>query len=132
MVNKIPSTYTVRTPLKNLFSHLSECRRVALRTLPTPFFVTFFGRVIDAVRTNVDYRDLIKQAYEQRAQRDTNASIAREDMCNVTLEILDEVLDEYKIENKAPIIHAYKEFLNRSWYFFVIMYEVINNIPNEL
>lgn len=131
MASNNPSTYNVRTPLKNLFSHLSECRRVALRVLPPDFFVTFFSKVVKAIIVDSNYRDLIVQAYTQRVQRSNNAHIAQKDIVDVTIELLERTLEDYDIGHKEPIIQAYREFLSKSWYSLVILYETVNNIPNK-
>ena len=131
MASNNPSTYNVRTPLKNLFSHLSECRRVALRVLPPDFFVTFFSKVVKAIRVDSNYRDLIVQAYVQLGQRSNNAHIARKDVVDVTIEILERTLENYDIGHKEPIIQAYREFLSKSWYLLTLLYDTVNNIPNK-
>lgn len=131
MASNNPSTYNVRTTLKNLFSHLSECRRIALRVLPPDFFVVFFNRVVNAVKVDSNYRDLIVQAYEQRVQHSSNAHIAQKDVVDVTIELLERTLEDYDVGYKEPIIQAYKEFLSKSWYTLVILYNTVKNIPNK-
>ena len=131
MASNNPSTYNVRTTLKNLFSHLSECRRVALRVLPPDFFVVFFNRVVNAVKVDSNYRDLIVQTYEQRVQRSNNARIALKDLVDVTIELLERTLEDYDVEHKEPIVRAYREFLSRSWYLSSLLYDTVKNIPNK-
>lgn len=131
MASNNPSTYNVRTTLKNLFSCLSECRRVALRVLPPDFFVTFFSKVVKAIKVDSNYRDLIVQAYGLRVQRNNNAHIAIKDVVDVTIEILEKALEDYDIGHKEPIIQAYREFLSKSWYLLTLLYGTVNNIPNK-
>lgn len=131
MASNNPSTYNVRTPLKNLFSYLSECRRVALRVLPPDFFVVFFNKVVKAVKVDSNYRDLIVQAYELRVQRNSNAHRAQKDVVDVTIELLERTLEDYDVGHKEPIVQAYKEFLSKSWYLLNILYDTVKNIPNK-
>lgn len=58
-----PETYGCRTLLKNCFSALSDCRRVAMKRLPINFFVVMFNDMITAMLDEHDpYSDIVVQA----------------------------------------------------------------------
>lgn len=114
-----PETYTNRTALKNLFAELAGCRRVALKVLPSHFFVVYFNNVVTKIIQDSNYQDLIIQFYNHRTLRYSpnnhlfNKTV--EDLTEVTAEIFNETFSQFNITNPS-LEDIYLNYLNKTSY----------------
>lgn len=107
-----PETYDCRTSLKNCFSVISECRRVAMKRLPVNFFVVMFNDMVTAILDKDDpYSDIVKQAVDYRW---ANNKIEQQ-FIDATMDIFDNTLKKFNIDD--PVVSkVYREFItNTKW-----------------
>ena len=89
-----PETYETRTSLKNCFSAISECRRVAMKRLPINFFVVMFDDMIKAMLDEHDpYSDIVIQAWDYRKSRYSTDP----QFVDATMDIFDNTLKKFNI-----------------------------------
>ena len=119
-----PETYDYRTVLKNGFSVISECRRVAMKRLPVNFFVVMFNDMVTAILDKDDlYSDIVVQAADYR--RATNQ--IEQQYIDATMDIFDNTLKKFNI-NDPVVSKVYREFItNTKW---VLSY--INSVVSVL
>lgn len=119
-----PETYTCRTPLKNCFSALSECKRVAMKRLPVNFFVVMFDDMVKAmIDENDPYSDIVLQAWDYRGY--TNKIDPQ--YIDATMDIFDNTLKKFNIED--PVVSkVYREYLTNTSYILWYVYCVMSNI----
>lgn len=122
-----PETYDCRVALKECFSVLSECRRVALKRLPVNFFVVMFNNLIRALINNDNsYADIVIQAWSTRKQRNYQPE---SQFIDATMDIFDNTLKKFNIED--PIVSkVYREFLTRTRYVDSYIYRTVLNIKH--
>lgn len=122
-----PKTYDCRVDLRNLFSALSDCRRVALRELPVDFFVGFFQRVVTNLRVSNDYRDICHQAVREfRTGRFSNSNY-RNMWIDATIDILEQELEIRDISNSHIILKVYEEYLSNYAYYIMVEFDKVAN-----
>lgn len=126
MVNN-PETYDSRTALKNCFSVISECRRVAMKRLPVNFFVVMFD---DMVKTMLDkddpYSDIVIQAWNTRNQRNYASD---PQFVDATMGIFNNTLKKFNIED--PVVSkVYREFLTKTRYVANYIYWTLNHLKH--
>ena len=108
--NNYPITYSTRTLFKTLYSDFADCRRRALCEVPVDFFIHFVSNVIQEIKTNPDYRDVISTTYQQRYSGDKTQYL------DATIEIFEQTLRDLNVENFNNISIVYREFLDRGTY----------------
>jgi hypothetical protein len=119
-----PETYDSRTVLKNGFSVISECKRVAMKRLPVNFFVVMFNDMVKAILDEHDpYSDTVIQAWNYR--RSTGKTDPQ--FIDATMDIFDNTLKKFNIDD--PVVSkVYREFItNTKW---VLSY--INSVVSVL
>lgn len=107
-----PETYDCRTTLKNCFSVISECRRVAIKRLPVNFFVVMFNDMVKAILDEHDpYSDIVVQAWDYRKSNHTTDP----QFIDATMDIFDNTLKKFNISD--PVVSkVYREFItNTKW-----------------
>lgn len=119
-----PKTYDCRVALKNGFSAISECRRVAMKRLPVNFFIVMFDDMVKAILDKDDpYSDIVKQALDYRW---ANNKIEQQ-YIDATMDIFDNTLKKFNI-NDPVVSKVYREFItNTKW---VLSY--INSVVSVL
>lgn len=121
-----PETYETRTSLKNCFSVISECRRVAMKRLPINFFVVMFDDMIKAMLDEHDpYSDIVIQAWDYRKSR---YSIDPQ-FVDATMDIFDNTLTKFDI-NDPVVSKVYREFLTRNGYVLTYVYFALANLKH--
>ena len=122
-----PETYDCRVALKNCFSVLSECRRVAINKLPVNFFVVMFNDMINAALDENDpYSDIVIQAWSTRAQRNYQPD---PQLIDATMDIFDNTLKKFDIEDPA-VSKVYREFLTKTRYIENYIYWTLYHIKH--
>lgn len=115
MASNKPQTYENRVVFKNALSALSECRRVALKTLPSDFFIHYFVRIINEIKTNPNFNDVLSQ-FHQYYWDVAHKQQVTQDAADMLVALLEEELDAQNIPNKEMISKTYGEFLvNYRW-----------------
>jgi hypothetical protein len=121
-----PETYDCRVALKNCFSVISECRRVAMNRLPVNFFVVMFDDMVKAMLDEHDpYSDIVVQAWNYRkSTRNTDPQFI-----DATMDIFDNTLTKFNIDD--PVVSkVYREFLTQKSYIQWYLYYVVSNIKH--
>lgn len=121
-----PETYDGRTSLKNCFSVISECRRVAMKRLPVNFFVVMFNDMVKAMLDERDpYSDIVVQALDYRkANRVTDPQFI-----DATMDIFDNTLKKFNIDD--PVVSkVYREFLTLKGYIPWYVYCAVSNLKH--
>lgn len=121
-----PETYECRVVLKNCFSVLSECRRVAINKLPVNFFVVMFNDMVKAMLDEHDpYSDIVIQAWNYRkATRNTDPQFI-----DATMDIFDNTLKKFNIDD--PVVSkVYREYLTQKSYIQWYVYHAVSNIKH--
>lgn len=121
-----PETYECRTSLKNCFSVISECRRVAMRRLPVNFFVVMFDDMVKAMLDEHNpYSDIVIQAWNYR--RSTGKTDPQ--FIDATMDIFDNTLTKFNIDD--PVVSKiYREFLTKSGYVLTYVYFALANLKH--
>lgn len=121
-----PETYECRTALKNCFSALSDCRRVAMKRLPVNFFVVMFNDIVKAILDKHDpYSDIVVQAYTYRK---TNRATDPQ-FIDATMDIFDNTLKKFNIDD--PVVSkVYREFLTKTGYISWYIYCTVSNLKH--
>ena len=121
-----PETYNCRVALKNCFSVISECRRVAMNRLPVNFFVVMFDDMVKAMLDEHNpYSDIIVQAWDYRKSTSTTDP----QFIDATMDIFDNTLKKFDIDD--PVVSKmYREYLTQKgcipWY----VYCAVSNIKH--
>ena len=121
-----PETYECRVALKNCFSVLSECRRVAMNRLPVNFFVVMFDDMVKAMLDEHDpYSDIVVQAWNYRkTTRNTDPQFI-----DATMDIFDNTLKKFNIDD--PVVSkVYREYLTKRGYVLWYVYCAVSNIKH--
>jgi hypothetical protein len=121
-----PETYVCRTSLKNCFSALSECRRVAMHRLPVNFFVVMFDDMVKAMVDEHDpYSDIVVQAWDYRkSNHNTDPQFI-----DATMDIFDNTLKKFNIDD--PVVSkVYREYLTTRGYISWYVYNTVSNIKH--
>jgi hypothetical protein len=121
-----PETYDCRVALKNCFSVISECRRVAMNRLPVNFFVVMFDDMVKAMLDEHDpYSDIVVQAWNYRkSTRNTDPQFI-----DATMDIFDNTLKKFNIDD--PVVSkVYHEFLTKNGYVLTYIYFALANIKH--
>lgn len=121
-----PETYDCRVALKNCFSVLSECRRVAMNRLPVNFFVVMFDDMVKAMLDEHDpYSDIVIQAWNYRkATCNTDPQFI-----DATMDIFDNTLKKFNIDD--PVVSkVYREYLTQKSYIQGYVYHAMSNIKH--
>ena len=121
-----PETYDCRVALKNCFSVLSECRRVAINKLPVNFFVVMFNDMVKAMLDEHDpYSDIVIQAWNYRkSTRNTDPQFI-----DATMDIFDNTLKKFNI-NDPVVSKVYREYLTQKSYVQWYVYYAVSNIKH--
>jgi hypothetical protein len=121
-----PETYDCRVALKNCFSVISECRRVAMNRLPVNFFVVMFDDMVKAMLDEHDpYSDIVIQAWNYR--RSTGKVDPQ--FIDATMDIFDNTLTKFNIDD--PVVSkVYREFLTQKSYVQWYLYNAVSNIKH--
>lgn len=119
-----PETYSCRVALKNCFSVLAECRRIAMNRLPINFFVVMFDDMIKAMIDEHDpYSDIVVQAWDYRKSNHTTDP----QFIDATMNIFDNTLKKFNIDD--PVISkVYREYLTQKGYIQWYVYNTVSNI----
>lgn len=121
-----PETYDCRTSLKNCFSALSECRRVAMKRLPVNFFVVMFDNMVKAMVDEHDpYSDIVVQAWDYR--RSTGKTDSQ--FIDATMDIFDNTLKKFNIDDQV-VSKVYREYLTTRGYILWYVYNTVSNIKH--
>lgn len=122
-----PETYEYRTSLKNCFSVISECRRVAMRRLPVNFFVVMFDDMVTAMLDEHNpYSDIIIQAWDTRDQRNYYPD---PQFVDATMDIFEDTLKKFDITD--PVVSkVYREFLTNTRYIQNYVYFTLANLKH--
>lgn len=121
-----PETYDCRTSLKNCFSVISECRRVAMKRLPVNFFVVMFDDMVKIMLDEHDpYSDIVVQAWNYRkTTRNTDPQFI-----DSTMDIFDNTLKKFNIDD--PVVSkVYREYLTQKSYIQWYIYHAVSNIKH--
>lgn len=121
-----PETYDCRVALKNCFSVISECRRVAMKRLPVNFFVVMFDDMVKAMVDKHDpYSDIVVQAWDYRkSNHNTDPQFI-----DATMDIFDNTLKKFNIDD--PVVSkVYREFLTRNGYVLYYIYFALANLKH--
>lgn len=120
-----PETYICRTTLKNCFSVISECRRVAMKRLPINFFVVMFNGLTNALLNNENsYADVVIQAWDLKKK--PPYKIAPQ-FIDATMDIFDNTLKKFNIDD--PVVSkVYREFLTTRGYVLYYIYYALNDL----
>ena len=120
-----PETYECRTSLKNCFSAILDCRRVAMRTLPRNFFVVMFNNMVDAILDSCNpYSDIVEQAIKYRK---VNRGSVDPQFIDATMNIFENTLNRFNI-NDPRVIQVYREFLTNTGYITYYIYCAVQNL----
>ena len=121
-----PETYDSRTALKNGFSVISECRRVAMKRLPVNFFVVMFNDMVTAMLDEHDpYSDIVIQAWNYR--KSTYKSDPQ--FVDATMDIFDNTLKKFNIDD--PVVSkVYREFVTKTGYMLSYIYCALANLKH--
>ena len=121
-----PETYEYRTSLKNCFSILSECRRVAMRRLPVNFFVVMFDDMVKAMLDKHDpYSDIVVQAWNySKSTHHTDPQFI-----DATMEIFENTLKKFNI-NDPVVSKVYREYLTQKSYILWYIYYAVSKIKH--
>lgn len=121
-----PETYNCRVSLKNCFSVLSECRRVAMRRLPANFFVVMFNDMIQAMLDKYDpYSDIVLQAWDYRKSKYSTDP----QFVDATMDIFDNTLKKFNIDD--PVVSkVYREFLTYNGYILTYVHYALVNLKH--
>ena len=117
--NDYPITYNTRTLFKQLYADFAGCRRRVLCEVPVDFFVHFVTNVIQEIKTNPDYRDIISTTFQYRYSGDKTQYL------DATIEIFEQTLRDLNVENFNSISIVYREFLDRSIYILYTLDRII-------
>lgn len=121
-----PETYETRTSLKNCFSVLSECRRVAMKRLPINFFVVMFDDMVKAMLDEHDpYSDIVIQAWANRKSRYSTDP----QFIDATMDIFENTLKKFDI-NDPVVSKVYHEFLTNNGYVLTYIYYALANLKH--
>lgn len=121
-----PETYDCRVSLKNCFSVISECRRVAMNRLPVNFFVVMFDDMVKAMLDEHDpYSDIVIQAWDYRKSRYSTDP----QFVDATMDIFDNTLKKFDI-NDPVVSKVYREFLTRNGYVLTYVYFALANLKH--
>lgn len=121
-----PETYDSRTALKNGFSVISECKRVAMKRLPVNFFVVMLNDMVTAILDEHNpYSDIVVQAWDYRkANRVTDPQFI-----DATMDIFDNALKKFNIDD--PVVSkVYREFLTLKGYILWYVYCAVSNLKH--
>ena len=121
-----PETYDCRVALKNCFSVISECRRVAMNRLPVNFFVVMFDDMVKAMLDEHDpYSDIVVQAWNYgKSTRNTDPQFI-----DATMDIFDNTLKKFNIDD--PVVSkVYREYLTQKSYIQWYVYHAVSNIKH--
>lgn len=122
-----PETYECRTALKNCFSVLSECRRVAMNRLPVNFFIVMFNDLTQTLANNYNsYADIVIQAYKARRSGNYRPDPQYVD---TTMDIFDNTLKKFNI-NDPVVSKVYREFLTKNGYVLTYIYSAVANLKH--
>lgn len=120
-----PETYECRTALKNCFSALSDCRRVAMRVLPSNFFVEMFTDLVNSILDNCNpYSSIVTQAVEYRK---ISRGGVDPQFIDATMDIFDNTLKRFNI-NDPRVSQVYREFLTNTRYILYYIDSVVENL----
>ena len=118
-----PETYICRTTLKNCFSVISKCRRVAIKRLPVNFFVVMFNDLTHALLNNENsYADVVIQAWNFRKNPPYNID---PQFIDATMDIFDNTLKKFNI-NDPVVSKVYREFISGTSYVLYCIYYALN------
>lgn len=121
-----PETYDCRTSLKNCFSVISECRRVAMKRLPVNFFVVMFDDMVKAMLDEHDpYSDIVVQAWNYR--RSTGNTDLQ--FIDATMDIFENTLKKFNI-NDPIVSKVYHEFLTKTGYILYYIYHALDSLKH--
>ena len=121
-----PETYAYRVALKECFSVISDCRRIALRSLPVNFFVVMFNDMVTAMLDEHDtYSDIILQA---RTYIQSNRTVDPQ-FIDATMDIFDNTLKKFNIDDPG-VSKVYREFLTKTKYVGNYIYWTLNKIKH--
>ena len=121
-----PETYDCRVSLKNCFSVISECRRVAMNKLPVNFFVVMFNDMVTAMLDEHDpYSDVIIQAWAYRKYRYSTDP----QFVDATMDIFENTLKKFDI-NDPVVSKVYHEFLTKKGYVLTYVYFALANLKH--
>lgn len=121
-----PETYDCRVALKNCFSVISECRRVAMNRLPVNFFVVMFNNMVKAMLDEHDpYSDIVVQAWNYRkSNRATDPQFI-----DATMDMFDNTLTKFNI-NDPVVSKVYHEFLTKTGYILYYIYHALASLKH--
>lgn len=121
-----PETYDCRTSLKNCFSVISECKRVAMKRLPSNFFVVMFNNMVTAMLDEHNpYSDIVIQAWDYR--RSTGKLDPQ--FVDATMDIFENTLKKFDI-NDPVVSKVYREFLTQYGYVMSYIYFALANLKH--
>lgn len=121
-----PETYDCRTPLKNCFSTISECRRVAMNRLPVNFFVVMFDDMVKAMLDEHNpYSDIIIQAWDYRKLKYSTDP----QFVDATMDIFENTLKKFNINDQVAS-KVYREFLTKNGYVLTYIYFALANLKH--
>lgn len=122
-----PETYDCRTALKNCFSVISECRRVAMKRLPVNFFVVMFDDLTQALVNNDNsYADIVIQAWKARRLGNYQTD---PQFVDSTMDIFEGTLKKFDI-NDPVVSKVYREFLTKTGYVLTYIYFALANLKH--
>lgn len=121
-----PETYDSKIALKNCFSVISECKRVAMKRLPVNFFVVMFNDMVTAVLDAHDpYSDIVIQAWNYR--RSTGNTDLQ--FIDATMDIFDNTLKKFNI-NDPVVSKVYREFLTKNGHVLSYIYFALTDLKH--
>ena len=121
-----PETYDSRTALKNCFSVLSECKRVAMKRLPVNFFVVMFNDMVTAMLDEHDpYSDIVIQAWDSRK----STGYKDPQFVDATMDIFNNTSKKFNI-NDPVVSKVYREFLTQYGYVLTYIYFALANLKH--
>lgn len=122
-----PETHDSRTALKNCFSVIAECRRVAMKRLPVNFFVVMFNDMVKTLLDEYDpYSDIVIQAWDYRKSRNYSSD---PQFVDATMDIFENTLKKFDIDD--PVVSkVYREFLTKTSYILYYIYHALANLKH--
>lgn len=121
-----PETYDGRISLKNCFSVISECRRVAIKRLPVNFFVVMFNGMVTAMLDEHNpYSEIVVQAWNYRHSKYSTDP----QFVDATMDIFENTLKKFDI-NDPIVSKVYRKFLTNNGYVLTYAYFALANLKH--
>lgn len=110
MATSKPNTYESKTVIKECFNALAYCSRVALRELPTEFFLYFTLNIIKRIKADTDYKTALGCS--------PDGSLNKTEAIRITMEVFKETAEELEVYHDR-IHKVYEDYLNnRTWVLY--------------